>query len=67
MTCDECNRYFMQCHASGSPFHHQMSAFWICVACHELAHNGESSHNARHGRLMTDLIVKYLAAFAPQL
>lgn len=58
-------RYFTQCHLSDTTSE-DPNYFWYMVACHELAHNGESGHNARHEHLLEGLAVARFTSFLQQ-
>eukprot|EP00456_Euglypha_rotunda_P033647 TRINITY_DN25998_c0_g1_i1.p1 TRINITY_DN25998_c0_g1~~TRINITY_DN25998_c0_g1_i1.p1 ORF type:complete len:187 (+),score=13.75 TRINITY_DN25998_c0_g1_i1:379-939(+) len=54
-----CNlRYFYQCRHSKND--EGSWTFWFIIVCHELAHNGETGHNARHEHYLETLAVRYL-------
>lgn len=60
-------RYYVQCHVSDRPSPEDPNYFWYMVACHELAHNGESGHNARHEHLMEGIAVARFGHFMRKL
>ncbi|CAF0734789.1 unnamed protein product [Didymodactylos carnosus] len=64
-------RYYSQVHTnllksqtttSNSSNLNDVINFWYIVTCHELAHNAETNHNARHENRLETLAVKYMTA-----